>query len=175
MSQKSLESILKSVLGDALLEVRSLGKKSHTPVVWVERAKWVEVSRKLYDHEELKFEALENLTAWEVNRSLYLDFFLRKKNNFNMVVFRIAFTLDHPEETVAFFSSKEIWKNAAGFERETSELFGIEFEPGQLTSRQFLPEGWVGFPLRKDYVFPVEYHGVSHLRGKGKSLADEWS
>ena len=31
----------------------------------------------------------------------------------------------------------------------------------QVRTHILLPDDWVGFPMRKDYVFPDEYHGIS--------------
>jgi NADH-quinone oxidoreductase subunit C len=47
------------------------------------------------------------------------------------------------------------------FERECAEMFGITFEGHPDPRHMLLPEDWAGHPLRKDYEFPTEYHGIS--------------
>jgi NADH-quinone oxidoreductase subunit C len=44
-----------------------------------------------------------------------------------------------------------IWATANWLEREAYDMFGIKFEGHPDLKRILLPEGWNGFPLRKDY------------------------
>lgn len=48
-------------------------------------------------------------------------------------------------------SVTHLWKSADWDEREEYDLMGIEFEGHPDLRRLFLPENWVGHPLRKDY------------------------
>ncbi|HEX6506384.1 MAG TPA: NADH-quinone oxidoreductase subunit C [Chloroflexota bacterium] len=45
-----------------------------------------------------------------------------------------------------------IWPGANWGEREVWDLFGIEFEGHPDLRRFMMPEGWIGYPLRKDYA-----------------------
>jgi NADH-quinone oxidoreductase subunit C len=47
-----------------------------------------------------------------------------------------------------------VWLGANWLEREIFDLFGIQFEGHPDLRRLLLPDGFVGFPLRRD--FPVE-------------------
>jgi NADH-quinone oxidoreductase subunit C len=48
----------------------------------------------------------------------------------------------------------DVWKTADWLERETYDLYGVEFLGHPNLERIFLPEDWEGHPLRKDY--PLE-------------------
>jgi len=56
-----------------------------------------------------------------------------------------------------------VWKIADWHEREAFDLVGINFVGHSNLVRILCAEDWVGHPLRKDYEFPLEYHGI---RGK---------
>jgi NADH-quinone oxidoreductase subunit C len=55
----------------------------------------------------------------------------------------------------------DIWPGAGWPERELMEMFGVGIE-GQPDPRHLLlPEGWKGFPLRKDYQYPTDHPYLS--------------
>jgi len=56
-----------------------------------------------------------------------------------------------PEDDPKVPSVVTIWPTADWHERETYDLFGIEFQGHPDLRRILLPADWVGHPLRKDY------------------------
>ncbi len=50
-----------------------------------------------------------------------------------------------------------IWKSADFQERESYDMYGIVYEGHPNLKRILMPEDWVGWPLRKDYVSPDFY------------------
>jgi NADH-quinone oxidoreductase subunit C len=53
-----------------------------------------------------------------------------------------------------------LWKTADWHEREVYDLVGVFFTGHPNLVRILLNDDWVGHPLRKDYEFPLEYHGI---------------
>jgi NADH-quinone oxidoreductase subunit C len=53
-----------------------------------------------------------------------------------------------------------LWPGTEAHERETYDMFGIEFQGHPDPSRILMPEEWEGHPLRKDYDtghIPVQF------------------
>lgn len=73
---------------------------------------------------------------------------------------RITLKVRVPRDNARVPSVEGLWKTANWHEREAYDLMGIVFTGHPNLTRILLPEDWVGHPLRKDYKFPEEYHGI---------------
>jgi NADH-quinone oxidoreductase subunit C len=65
-----------------------------------------------------------------------------------------------PRENPHVPTVADLWPAADWHEREAFDLFGICIDGHPDLRRILLSDDWVGHPLRKDYVFPREYHGI---------------
>lgn len=80
---------------------------------------------------------------------------------------KVSDNADRPEEVrVKVFLPREdprvpsvywIWKTADFQERESFDMYGIIYEGHPNLKRILMPEDWVGWPLRKDYISPDFY------------------
>jgi NAD(P)H-quinone oxidoreductase subunit J len=62
-----------------------------------------------------------------------------------------------PRENPSVPSVYWIWKTADWQERESYDMYGIIYEGHPNLKRILMPEDWVGWPLRKDYISPDFY------------------
>jgi NADH-quinone oxidoreductase subunit C len=146
------------------------------PYVVVEPADLVAVCRYLRDEPRLSFELLNCISGVD-----YLEPDAKKapKAGFEPhteVVYHLSsFTHRHrfvvklilprwrdnqPGELPEVPSLTSLWPTADWHEREVYDLSGVHFTGHPDLRRILLSEDWVGHPLRKDYEFPLEYHGI---------------
>lgn len=67
---------------------------------------------------------------------------------------------DQPGSLPEVPSVASLWRTADWHEREVYDLSGVLFTGHPDMTRILLADDWVGHPLRKDYEFPLEYHGI---------------
>jgi len=135
----------------------SLPEDKH-PRIHTTGEKWRAIAQFMHDDLELSFDWLGCLTAvdYVVDDQLCIvyDFYsMQKKHWFAVKVF-----VDRKKPIVP--SVMDLWSAADWHEREAYDMMGIIFEGHTDLRRILLPEDWEGYPLRKDYEFPREYHGI---------------
>ena len=65
-----------------------------------------------------------------------------------------------PRESPSVRTVENVWGVANWHEREAYDLFGITFTGHSDLRRILLPDDWIGYPLRKDWVDPDFYNGM---------------
>jgi NADH-quinone oxidoreductase subunit C len=128
------------------------------PRVHIDAVDVREVCEFLYREPSLKLDWLQNLSG--------VDYVADDK----MCVVYDLWSFDHrhtfavkaycPRENPHVPSVADLWPAADWHEREAFDMFGIIFDGHPDLRRILCADDWEGFPLRKDYVFPREYHGI---------------
>jgi NADH-quinone oxidoreductase subunit C len=67
---------------------------------------------------------------------------------------------DTPGEIPEIPSVAGVWRTADWHEREVYDMSGVNFVGHPDLRRILCPEDWEGYPLRKDYEMPLDYHGI---------------
>jgi len=126
----------------------------------VEAAKLVDLLFVCRDDERLQFEVLVDITASDpgaedTNLWILVELLSVKQRH------RLALKALLPKEAPTLASATAVYRAAQWHERECMEMYGVTFEGHPDPRNILLPDDWVGHPMRKDYEFPTEYHGIS--------------
>lgn len=103
-----------------------------------------------YCRDELEYNFLSDVSAVDwVDREARFDVVYHITSLKSWARFRLKVRVNEWDRVPTLIP---IWGAANWGEREVWDLFGIEFEGHPDLRRLLLPDGWVGFPLRKDYA-----------------------
>ena len=178
MTAADIVTILEQKFGD---RIKAKKLDAIDPFVVVNAADIVTVCCFLRDDPRLRFEILNSICGVDY---LELDPKKAPKAGFEPhleVVYNVSSFSNRPDGRVLRFTVKvllprwkdnkpgelpevpsvtSVWSAADWHERETYDLCGVWFTGHPDLHRILLSEDWVGYPLRKDYEFPLEYHGI---------------
>jgi NADH-quinone oxidoreductase subunit C len=155
MTSEQIVTLLNQKFGSKILAAFAQDKH---PRIHVAAADWREVAQFLRREPTLQFDWLANLSG--------VDYVADDKL---CVVYDLwSFELRHtfavkvycPREEARVPSVVDLWSAADWHEREAYDMFGIVFDGHPDLRRILCAEDWEGWPLRKDYKFPREYHGI---------------
>ncbi|MCE9547591.1 MAG: NADH-quinone oxidoreductase subunit C [Planctomycetia bacterium] len=145
---------------------------------------WIEVSptglpdvaRYLRDSADLKFDMLMCIsgvdyfeadpkkaekTGWQPHLEVvYHLWSVPHKRSLVLKVMLPRWKNDEPGEIPDIPTVSDVWSTANWHEREVYDLSGVRFTGHPNLRRILCPEDWEGHPLRRDYVMPLEYHGI---------------
>jgi NADH-quinone oxidoreductase subunit C len=156
MEASGIYERLKQQFPDEILEI---GGKPDVFAV-VDAAKIVSVCRFLRDDPELAMDCLSNETGVDYKDRIEVVYHLFSYQHRHGCVLKIKLARENP--VVA--TLEDIWHAANWMEREIYDLLGVTFQGHSDMRRILMPEDWPGYPLRKDFVEPQEYHGISTVR-----------
>ena len=157
LSPQEIAAALVARFGEAVTPVADDAEKH--PRVHVPVADWRAVAEFLHGEPSLSFDWLACLSgvdyAAEGRMAVVYDLWSVTHGHRFAVK---AFTPDRAAPRVPTVT--DLWPAADWHEREAFDLLGIVFDGHPDPRRILLADDWVGHPLRKDYDFPKEYHGI---------------
>jgi NADH-quinone oxidoreductase subunit C len=150
---------------DSLVSVHKEHKGD--PFLLVSPAKLHQVVAFLRDSSELSYISLSVISATDFLPTktaegaevagrvevLYVLFSFKNKH-------QVSVKVHLPRETPEVDSISDLYRAAVWYERECYDMIGVVYKNHPYLKRILLPQDWVGYPLRRDYVFPQEYNGM---------------
>lgn len=113
-------------------------------------SQFVDLMKVLKD--KYKFPVLLLLNAVEYKETVQVIYQLQKLEPYSMLCIKINLSRDN----LKLPTLTGLWDSANWFEREIWDMHGIVFEGHPDLRRLLNPDQWEGFPLRKDYIPPID-------------------
>jgi NADH-quinone oxidoreductase subunit C len=152
----------------AFPDVKPFESDNKQPFLAVPADKIRSLAEFLKDTPEIKLDSLMSLSGLDISKfsgkkdgsvgadDLVCVYLLHSMTHFHALTLKVFTPRANPRTQ----SVSTVWQVADYFEREIFDLYGVHFEGHPNLKRIMCPEDWVGYPLRKDYVYPTEYNAV---------------
>jgi len=166
MTPQEIHAKLQQRFGEAIIEFNETVLQ---PFIKVSPDKLDSIAEYLRDSDLMGFDYLSCLSGVDAVQHLAVVYHLYSMKHNHKIVLRAEVSREKPEVK----SVANLWRTADWHEREAYDMYGIIFEGHPNLCRILLPDDWVGFPLRKDYVTPEFYNGIRVPYPQTKEAADE--
>jgi NADH-quinone oxidoreductase subunit C len=156
--------LLKSEFGNA---VEATATEGAHPYAQIAADRWPEVAKFLRHDDRLDYTMLRSITALDLLEDNILacvyDMVRVPLGDPGTLItatheFAVRVVTDRDNPLIPTVS--HVWPAADWHEREAFDLMGIRFSGHPDLRRILCADDWIGHPLRKDYEFPREYHGI---------------
>ena len=129
----------------------------HMPTIWVDRKDLTSILIYLRDKAEPRFEMLFDITA--IDERVRVHRLGQPESEFSVVYHLMSFSVNRDfrikvpltDADLNIPSIVSLWPSANWYERETWDMFGINFEGHPNLYRIVLPPTWEGHALRKEH------------------------
>ncbi|MBP8128130.1 MAG: NADH-quinone oxidoreductase subunit C [Candidatus Hydrogenedentes bacterium] len=156
MTTEEIHAQLKARFGDAVAEWRAV--EHGDSYIQAAPAAWHDIAGFLRDEDGLRFDFLRLISGVDRGERFSSVYHLYSYEHGHAVTLRIDVERADPRIP----SVADLWPAAEWHEREAYDMMGIVYEGHENLRRILLPDDWEGFPLRKDYVPPKSYHGLTN-------------
>lgn len=146
---KELEFV--KYLTDKKFNVESLGENaSGFEMILVDKNDLLAITKDLMRSKKMTL--LNYLTAVEVKDAYQAIYHLEDPNTHSSVVLKVNTDKNSP----SIPSLTSVFPTANWLEREAFDMLGIIFEDHPNLVRILNPDNWQGYPLRRDYIGPID-------------------
>lgn len=154
MKAQEIHDKLKEEFGDAIISLTA--EDPSDAFIEVNAEKIFDICYTLRDNDAFKFDYLMCLSGMDYGDNLGVVYHLYSTELKHTIVIKLQVPKDEPKLSTV----ERIWRAADWHEREAYDMFGLIFEGHHNLIRILTPYDWEGYPLRKDYKEPEEYHGI---------------
>jgi NADH-quinone oxidoreductase subunit C len=178
MAPEEIADILRSVFGSAVREAEMGG--GH-PSVTVSADRWHEIALFLRDDDRLGLNMLRCVSGIDRPEEAQIEVVYdltslrppRVVGSYwtgdNEIAVRVRVMRDGGHLP----SVTDVWPAADWHEREVFDMLGVTFDGHPDLRRILCPDDWEGHPLRKDYQYPREFHGIPGMPEQESGIAGE--
>jgi len=172
MAPEEICKILRDKFGEGVED--SVVEGGH-PYAQVAPDRWPEVAKFLCNDERLELNLLRSITALDMLADdkiacIYDLMHVPTERPTALITetyeFAVRVVTNRSDPMISTVS--DVWPAAEWHEREAYDLMGVRFSNHPDLRRILCPDDWQGFPLRKDYEFPKEYHGIPSAAAEEK-------
>jgi NADH-quinone oxidoreductase subunit C len=170
MNFKDIVALLKEKHADA---IEGTDETKRDPWIVVKRDRLLALCKTLRDDPKLNYDHLSLVSAVDYPpATIEVVYHLDSLALNHPLVLKVKL----PREDAKLPSLVTVWATADWHERESYDLMGIDFTGHPNLVRILCAEDWVGHPLRKDYPWPEEYHGIpcGPFAGQDVNIPPEW-